>query len=472
MLGRTVKICFNNRLKSALLCKIRCFTSDETFTNNVEKIPSKQLCKKHYDVVIIGGGMVGTTLASAISNNDYLSGLSVLLLEASEKFKQFSSSSYSNRVSALNRSSVNLLKSIGAWNHINSARFKIVNRMQVWDAISDTYITFTEEDTNEDLAFIVENDLIVDAVLKTLKNMSNIKINYSSKIEKISTSTEKSTTVVTLKDGETFSCNLLVGADGAKSFVRRNMNVNTLDMSYKQLGIVATLEVESGNDGNATAWQRFLPTGPVALLPLTDTLSSLVWSTTTEEAKELIKMTPEDFTKKLNEAFNSQMHSSFNFAFSSIIKTLKLLPTTTLAKKQTPPRVIKTIDNSRAVFPLGLSHASSYVKNGMVLIGDAAHRIHPLAGQGVNLGFGDIKSLTTVLENAVCNGAEVNDLGYLLQYERDRLSHNVPMILGTHGLHKLYCTDLTPVVLMRSIGLQITHSVPSLKKFFIEQAMH
>ncbi|XP_055715050.1 ubiquinone biosynthesis monooxygenase COQ6, mitochondrial [Phlebotomus papatasi] len=472
MLGRRVKILFNNRLKSALLYKIRCFASDESFTNNVAKKPTKQLCKNHYDVVIIGGGMIGTTLASAIGKNDYLSELSVLLLEASEKSKPFSSSNYSNRVSALNQSSVDLLKSIGAWNHITSARFKTVKRMQVWDAISDTFITFNEEDTNNDLAFIVENDLIMESVLKTLKNMSNIEINYASKIEKISTNTEKSTIAVTLKDGETFSCNLLVGADGAKSIVRHNMNVNTFDISYKQLGIVATLEVESKKDGNATAWQRFLLTGPIALLPLTDTLSSLVWSTTTEETKKLIKMTPEDFTGKVNEAFNRQMHYSFNFAFSSIIKSLKLLPTTTLTKKQTPPKVIRIMTNSRAVFPLGLSHASSYVKNGMVLIGDAAHRIHPLAGQGVNLGFGDIKSLTTVLEGAVCNGAKINNPGYLLQYEKERLLHNVPVILGIHALQRLYCTDLTPVVLMRSIGLQITHSFSLLKKFFIKQAMH
>ena len=140
------------------------------------------------------------------------------------------------------------------------------------------------------------------------------------------------------------------------------------------------------------------------------------------------------------------------------------------AMKQ-PPAIKAVVDNSRAAFPFGFTHASSYVAPGVALIGDAAHRIHPLAGQGVNLGYGDVACLVEKIAAAVYNGADVNKMTYLLDYERERLQQNVPIMVGVHGLQKLYGTDFPPVVLLRSLGLKVTNSLPFIKNLFVSRAM-
>jgi ubiquinone biosynthesis monooxygenase Coq6 len=248
------------------------------------------------------------------------------------------------------------------------------------------------------------------------------------------------------------------------------MCVNNFTLSYKQLGVVATLELDPEEAGvNTIAWQRFLPSGPIALLPLSENLSSLVWSTSVEHAKELLKMEPDDFVIALNEAFVK--HHQSNRVVSDILKTVDSFLVSKSKITQLPPSVLKLQENSRAAFPLGFGHASSYVCSGAALIGDAAHRIHPLAGQGVNLGFGDVVKLTEVLTDAVYSGSEVGNLQYLLQYEQDRLKSNVPIMMGVHALQQLYCNDFPPFVLMRSLGSKITNSAEPLKSFFMQKAM-
>lgn len=142
-----------------------------------------------------------------------------------------------------------------------------------------------------------------------------------------------------------------------------------------------------------------------------------------------------------------------------------------LTNMKQPPAIKSVVDKSRGAFPLGFAHSSAYVGNGVALIGDAAHRIHPLAGQGVNLGYGDVSCLVEKVAESVYNGSDVNRLNYLLDYERARLQQNVPIMIGVHGLQKLYGTDFPPVVLLRSLGLKMTHSVPFIKNLFVNRAM-
>lgn len=249
------------------------------------------------------------------------------------------------------------------------------------------------------------------------------------------------------------------------------MGVNNFSLSYKQMGVVATLEVNAEEAaGNTVAWQRFLPSGPVALLPLTDNLSSLVWSTSVEHAKELLRMEPEAFIDALNEAYIKTYKS--NTLVANVMKTVEGVFALNKNKiQQLPPRVLKLQEGSRAAFPLGFGHASSYVCGGAALIGDAAHRVHPLAGQGVNLGFGDVLTLTDVLAEAVYNGSSLDNLQYLLKYEQQSLKANVPILVGVHALQNLYCTEFPPFVLARSLGLKITNLTPPLKQFFMNKAM-
>lgn len=269
---------------------------------------------------------------------------------------------------------------------------------------------------------------------------------------------------------QTFST-LQVGADGANSIVRQSMDVTNYTLPYKQMGVVATLELNpEETEGNKVAWQRFLPSGPVALLPLSDSLSSLVWSTGVEHAKELLRMTPEEFVDALNDAYLKSFKP--NSFVENIMKAVDGVFSTPKDRiQQLPPRVLKVQDGSRAAFPLGFGHASSYVAGGVALIGDAAHRVHPLAGQGANLGFGDVVALTEVLAESVYNGSSLADIQYLLTYEQKSLKANVPIMIGVHALQNLYCTEFPPFVLARSLGLKFTNNVEPVKQFFMRKAM-
>ncbi|KAL7741178.1 hypothetical protein ACLKA6_018202 [Drosophila palustris] len=445
-------------------------TSSETTT--AKSSPAEE----HYDIIIGGGGMVGTTLAAAMTKNTTLADKKVLLLEAAPEFKGFNASGpFLNRVSAINQSSIDLFKSIDAWPRIEAARYKAVKQMQVWEANSDALIQFQHDNFASDVACIIENNLILDAVYARVREAApNYKVLNKARIQCVSLPRESgaSNTRVQLQDGRTFSCELLIGADGGNSVVRKQMGVDVLSFNYDRMGLVANLDlnIEDGCD-NSVAWQRFLPSGPIALLPLSDKQSSLVWSTTVPHARQLLAMEPSQFVDAINEAFCRQYPrpdvadkalQAVNAFFGN--KGSQHL-------RQYPPRVSGLQERSRATFPLGFLHASSYVCNGAALVGDAAHRIHPLAGQGVNLGFGDVRHLVKTLAEGAYAGFKLGDTQHLIKYERKCLAKNVPIMIGVHGLHSVYSTQFSPVVLLRSLGLQLTENLPPIKNLFMKSAM-
>lgn len=426
---------------------------------------------EYYDIIIAGGGMVGTTLACSLGKNPRLADRRILLLEAAAGFKQPSTETYSNRVSAISKGTHRLMKTIGAWQQIESTRVKPVLKMQVWDACSDALITFNYDDMADNISWIVENDVLLSSVYRQLDSVQNVEIRYGSRMEEcalIRDGAEKST--VRLSNGDRLQCELLVGADGFNSLVRRTMGVDNFTLAYDQMGVVATLKLGGTTANNVTAWQRFLPTGPVALLPLNDEMSSLVWSTSVSEAKRLLQLDDQAFVAALNEAFTKPYPR--NNVVEDIMKNINsLISSSTGQRLERPPEVEAVMEKSRAAFPLGLGHTSTYVGHGVCLIGDAAHRVHPLAGQGVNLGFGDVQCLTDVLAEANYSGLGLNNISQLVKYEQERLRHNVPVILTTHGLQRLYTTDFPPIVGLRSIGLTITNALPPVKKFLMNYAM-
>ncbi|KAF7396209.1 hypothetical protein HZH66_007071 [Vespula vulgaris] len=262
-----------------------------------------------------------------------------------------------------------------------------------------------------------------------------------------------------------------IGADGVNSKIRQAMNVQYIQWKYDQMGIVATLQLSEPTE-NIVAWQRFLPTGPLALLPLTNTLSSLVWSLTTEEAKKLLKVPEEEFVDNINNALWKvyPKNGIVESGMKTLHQLLEGLSLQTGISRQLPPSISKIIEGSRAAFPLGFGHSASYVALGTVLVGDAAHRVHPLAGQGVNLGFGDIIVLVKVLAEAVTDGAVLSNMTYLNRYETLRQRHNIPTMLAIDALHRLYKGTAAPIILARSLGLQLTNAIPILKKTLIQHA--
>ncbi|XP_071376973.1 ubiquinone biosynthesis monooxygenase COQ6, mitochondrial isoform X2 [Centroberyx affinis] len=390
-----------------------------------------------YDVIISGGGMVGSAMACSLGMDPNLEGKKILLLEAgNKKVMDKLPDTYSTRVSSISPGSATLLSGIGAWDYITNMRCKPYQKMQVWDACSDALITFDKENLQDEMAYIVENDIIVAALTKQLDSLSdNVQVKYRSKVVKYTwpMSHQAADSIpwvqVTLASGETLQAKLLIGADGPNSMVRRESGIPTVKWNYDQSAVVAVLHLSEPTENNV-AWQRFLPTGPIAMLP---------WSN--ENQSELIETAG----------------SLFRSALSA------LMPSAGSAR-QLPPSVAGIGPKSRVMFPLGMGHASEYIRHRVALIGDAAHRVHPLAGQGANLGFGDVAFLTQVLSHAAFNGKDLGAMQHLLEYETERQRHNLPMMAAIDLMKRLYSTNAAPVVLLRTFGLQATNMLPPLKE--------
>ncbi|XP_013184452.2 ubiquinone biosynthesis monooxygenase COQ6, mitochondrial [Amyelois transitella] len=431
--------------------------------------------KGQYDIIIAGGGMVGCTLACALGKNSVLQHLKILLLESSPNKKYELTKEYSNRVVALNQNTKTLMNSLDIWEHVEKMRLQPVRNMQVWDACSDALISFSSSEMLEDdVAYIVENDLLLHAVNTELSSPSvkNVNIVYGAKIAGYELTKQTSSgSKVKLENGDTYLCDLLIGADGANSSVRKAMGVQYVSWNYDQMGVVATLYLAEETE-NTTAWQRWLPKGPIALLPLDSQRSSLVWSTSNEHAKELLRLPEDQFVDSVNDALWKQYPRSrtVDASMSWLGSCLKSVGLPDGAVRQLPPSVRSVAPASRAAFPLGFGHSTRYIAPGVALVGDAAHRVHPLAGQGVNLGFGDVKDLTELLSDAVYSGLDINHHSWLEKYESIRQRHNVPTQLAVDALHRLYTVDSPPVVLIRSLGLQLTNALQPVKKLIMSQA--
>ncbi|XP_026735257.1 ubiquinone biosynthesis monooxygenase COQ6, mitochondrial [Trichoplusia ni] len=474
MLVNNVKSLLNRQLRCCIQTtsvRLLC-TAEGGYTSQV-----KDTFRGNYDVIIAGGGMVGCTLACAMAKNSLLSNLKVLLLEASPKSDYQLKSEYSNRVVALNQNTKALMTSLNIWKHVEDMRLQPVRYMQVWDASSDVMISFSSADMmDDDVAYIVENDLMLHAINKELLSTDNenTHIVYNAKIDSYQLPKEKYSSpqsIVKMANGDTYTCQLLIGADGANSAVRKAMGVQYLTWSYEQMGVVATLNLAE-ECTNTTAWQRWLPTGPIALLPLDSKRSSLVWSTWQDNAKQLLQLPEDQFVDALNDALWKQYprSSSVETCTSWLSSCLKQVGMADGAARQLPPSVSGVAAGSRAAFPLAFGHSTRYIAPGVALIGDAAHRVHPLAGQGVNLGFGDVKDLTELLAEAVYSGLDITHPNWMEKYESVRQRHNVPTQFMIEMLHRLYTVDFMPVVLARSLGLQIANALQPIKKLIMSQA--
>ncbi|KAF3701256.1 Ubiquinone biosynthesis monooxygenase COQ6, mitochondrial [Channa argus] len=431
-------------------------------------------CKNDvYDVIISGGGMVGAAMTCSLGMDPNLVGKKILLLEAgNKKVMDKVPDAYSTRVSSISLGSATLLSGIGAWEHVTKMRYKPYKKMQVWDACSDALITFDKENLQDEMAYIVENDIVVAALTKQLDSLSeNVQVKYRSKVVKYTwpmphhTAESIPWVQVTLTSGETFQTKLLIGADGPNSMVRQELGIPTVKWNYDQSAVVAVLHLSEPTENNV-AWQRFLPTGPIAMLPLSDTESSLVWSTSHQLAEELLELDEESFVDAINSAFwNNENQSELIETAGSLFRSgLSAIMPSAGSPRQLPPSVAGIGPKTRVMFPLGMGHASEYIRHRVALIGDAAHRVHPLAGQGANLGFGDVVCLTHLLSQAAFNGKDLGAMQHLLQYETERQRHNLPMMAAIDLMKRLYSTNSAPVVLLRAFGLQATNMLPALKE--------
>lgn len=435
-------------------------------SNLIQRCYLSSAGSQHYDIIIAGGGLVGTAMACALGCSKILSEKKILLLEGAPPKPITLKDTYSNRVSAINNSSVGLFQDIQVWDDIKGHRVQEVRKMQIWDASSPSLITFSDEDLSKPVAYIIENDLMQWALTKRLGDIPNSSVRYSSKIKDyvLPKSSSSDVPLVILENDEKLTCNLLIGADGVNSKVRSKMVTSVQRTDYNQMGVVATLSI-SDSTNNIVAWQRFLPDGVIALLPLSESTSSLVWSTSVEKAKSLVNLPEESFVDAVNDALLKEYPS--NPFVESLLKNLNLAASVDC---QIPPSIKDVQPNSRAAFPLGSTSVSRYVNSCVALIGDAAHRVHPLAGQGVNIGFGDVDCLAHQLENAVYQGYQLGRGHHLKIYQSERLKNTLPKMKAIHYLHSLYQSSFTPIVALRSVGLSLVHSMPFVKKELIKRA--
>ncbi|WP_265658225.1 UbiH/UbiF/VisC/COQ6 family ubiquinone biosynthesis hydroxylase [Francisella philomiragia] len=387
------------------------------------------------DVVIVGGGMVGLSLALSLHQN----GLQVAVIEAREmNYKHLNSDRVETRVSAINHTSKRLLEDLGVWNAIKSNRISPYYQMCVWDDVPSESITISAEEISEhSLGNIVENDVITQALITEISN-TGIEIYANQRIEKIQKNGNGNTELVVLAD-KIVETSLIVGADGANSFVRDYFNFETKVKPYKHTAIVATLELEKQH--NQTAYQRFYDKGVLAFLPLENpNKASIVWSVKTDYADFLMSLADEKFELELAKAINN--------TFGSV----KLL-------------------SKRFSFELIQRHAKSYIKSNVVLVGDAAHTIHPLAGQGVNIGFKDVIALSKVVSEAFAKGRLIGHISTLDKYQRERKLDNTKMIALMKAFKEVFGSENDYIKKARRAGFEFVDKYSIVKSLVVKQAL-
>lgn len=429
----------------------------------------------HFDVAIVGAGLTGAALAAGLGANKLTRDLKIALVDRQEpaSIQHPQLSPPANRVSTLTPASIQFLTEIRAWPDIAPPRSAPFSRMQVWDSTGSGFVQYNAATSSEvTMGHVAENGVIQYALMERLRpNVHNMWPATVKALElpPFSPSQQSGTmqssnafASLQLEGGPTIKAKLVVGSDGGNSRVRQMAQLRTVSWSYKQRGLVATVATATPN---TSALQVFLPNGPLALLPVRDGFSNIVWSTTPAQAAELEAMTPNNFVNAVNMALSGGPRPS------SVLGGMTGARASS-AQFEDPPLVTKAVGQPPKSFPLVLCHAGRYVRPRLALIGDAAHTVHPLAGQGVNLGFGDVKALVDAIAHATETGMDIGSMTLLEEdYERPRQQANISMTAALDGLKRVFEPQTGLTARIRSIGLGLLNDVPFAKDKIMQYAM-
>jgi len=387
----------------------------------------------HYDIIIVGGNIVGATLANLLAGSN----LKIALLESQEPVFAPLSEHYNLRVSALTQASLDILQQLDVWQNLQDQRVGPFTQMYVWDSNSQAHIEFKSAEAGlAQLGHIVENNLMQQALWNKLQKDSRVQLFTGVALAKLKLEPDRVT--ATLENGQSLTASLVVGADGINSKVRELAGMAVDSKSYGHTAIVAT--VKTANSHRQTAWQCFLPYGILAFLPLADEHScSIVWSCETATAERLSALDEMGFAMALQEVFYEHLGS------------IELI-------------------SKRLSFPLTMRHVRQYVLPRVALVGDAAHTLHPLAGQGLNLGLGDADCLAQQVLLTAERGRDIGLLSNLRPYERWRKKQNLSMIVAMQGFKELFASSFRPIVWLRAKGLTVVNNFNLLKYFFVRRA--
>jgi len=388
---------------------------------------------RQFDVIVAGGGMVGSALGCALAE----AGFRVAVIELYEPQQDWPADEVDLRVSALTRASQRILENLGAWQRIRRLRASPYQRMVVWDAGGRGSIRFDAADIGEpDLGHIVENRITQLALWERLGEWEGAIRFAPDHIERLELAGQP--VRAHLASGVVIEAGLIAAAEGANSPVREMAGITSSGWAYDQHAIVATIWPEKHHGD--TARQRFMPTGPLAFLPINDGRCSIVWSTSPGEAERLMALEDAAFCGELSEASEWMLG-----------EVTRIGP--------------------RGCFPLRLRNADRYVQPGLALVGDAAHGIHPLAGQGVNLGLLDMATLVDTLVEARDAGRGLGAMVTLRRYERARKGANIAMLGAMDAFKRLFSNTNPSLSLIRNLGLALADRGGPLKQLIIKRAL-
>ncbi|WP_196010448.1 FAD-dependent 2-octaprenylphenol hydroxylase [Citrobacter amalonaticus] len=386
------------------------------------------------DVAIVGGGMVGLAVACGLQG----SGLRVAVLEQREPQPLAMDADPAFRVSAINAASEKLLTRLGVWSDIVARRASCYHGMEVWDKDSFGRIEFDDQSMGySHLGHIVENAVIHYALWQKAQQSSDITLMAPAELQQVAWGENEA--FLTLKDGAMLTARLVIGADGANSWLRNKADIPLTFWDYRHHALVATIRTEEAH--GAVARQAFHGEGILAFLPLSDPhLCSIVWSLAPEAAGRMQQLSDEQFNQALNIAFDNRLG-------------------------------LCQVESDRQVFPLTGRYARQFAAHRLALVGDAAHTIHPLAGQGVNLGFMDAAELVDELKRLHRQGKDIGQYLYLRRYERSRKHSAAMMLAGMQGFRELFAGTNPAKKLLRDIGLKLADTLPGVKPQLLRQAM-
>lgn len=399
---------------------------------------------QHFDIAIVGAGLVGASLANLIAQAPENQDLKIALLDQGDAPILFELNTnvteYDARVVALTPRSIQLMETIGSWSQVNLERVCAYQHMQVWDNEGTAYINFDATELKQpSLGTIIENSLLSNAILRTLEQYPAITLLWHHQLTAID-DLAKYKQLHFHKQGS-LTANLVVAADGGQSRVRELLSMPTRTWRYNHKAIVTTVETEHPHERSAR--QNFLSTGPLAFLPLghpSGCYSSIVWSAEDKYSDELMGHN--------DEIFNRHLANAFEHRLGKILQTGK-----------------------RYCFPLVQRHALSYSMPQVALVGDAAHTIHPLAGQGVNLGLQDALSLANEISRASQRKLDISDFSILRRYERQRKRHNLEAMLLMEGFKQLFGNRSLSIRWLRNTGLAAVNRSNWIKNWLAKQAM-
>jgi len=386
-----------------------------------------------FEVIIVGGGMVGATTACALAHAD----VNVALLDVFNPQRQWPDETVDSRVSALTRASQNILESIGVWEGMIQRGVCPYKDMRVWDAKASGKLHFDCADTGfNELGHIVENRVTVAALWDKLETLTAANCFSDAKVSQMQRS-EKGRSLF-LEDGRHFEADLIIAADGRDSCLRSMAGIEVTGWPYQQDALVATITTK--NSHQSTAWQRFLKEGPLALLPLRTGQCSIVWTLKTETAQAYLQLDDTVFLEKLEQASAGILG-----------------------------RMLET--GTRAAFPLRFQYAKRYTDDSFALMGDAAHAMHPLAGQGANAGLLDAAALAELVIKTRQSGRPLSSTKYLRQYERWRKGDNLLMMSTMDVINKTFAATSQPLISLRSAGMNAINNSALIKGMFNDHAM-